>query len=427
MRRISITSLLFSVLFLSITSLLLFLSCGGNLNNIGDEHFDSDGYLLRDSLQQPPLVLSQPTKMKFYVEVSGSMNGFFRANRATHFKADVWEILNYYSSISDNVGILTNDGSKGASIKLADFQTKMNTGQFVTSASTKVPVMLQSIIDDLDAESGEVAVLISDMKYSPVGEAAPTVLMAQYSTDISKILANSNWALSLIGATSDYLDKSGNIVCERSPYYFLVIGCPEHVGEIRNGISTLLDNRNHFIDNIETGFEYGDVDYEVCPYDKCEQLDNEPTFYSYEEPDDGDTCTITLKFHLENYRWLIAKEEALRACFSANSLHHCSEIKVGKINLEVQNIIEKQLKRRAVATIELKVFNMLADADVIEWKLDLLDSHTGLLTEFLKDANDENDVSKSYSVSDFIHGMFYGGIVNEKLKSNYILITKNSL
>ena len=175
MKRIPITSLLLSILFIS---------CEGSLNSIGDEHFDSEGYLIRDSLQRPPLVLSPPSRMKFYVEVSGSMNGFFRANRATHFKADVWEILNYYSSFSDKVAILTNDGNQGASLQLADFKEKMNTGQFVSSSSTKVPIMQQSIINDLDAGAGEVAVLISDMKYSPVGEAAPAVLMAQYSTDI---------------------------------------------------------------------------------------------------------------------------------------------------------------------------------------------------------------------------------------------------
>ena len=405
---------------------ILFISCGGSLNSIGDKHFDSEGYSKRDSLKRPPLVLSLPSRMKFYVEVSGSMNGFFRANRATHFKADVWEILNYYSSFSDKVVILTNDGNQGASLQLADFKENMNTGQFLSSASTKVPVMLQSIINDLDAEAGEVAVLISDMKYSPVGEAAPAVLMAQYSTDISKILGNSNLAVSLIGATSDYLDRSGNIICEHSPYYFLVIGRSEEVGEIRNGISTLLDNRHHFVDNIETGFKYGAVNYEFGQYYKCEQLDGEPTFYSYEEPEDGDTCTITLKLNLENYRWLIANEDILRECFTVSSLHKCSEVHVGKIALEVENIMDKKLHRSAVATVELKISDLQLDADVIEWKLNLLDRFPGLFTDYLDGATDENDVMKSYSVSDFIHGMFYGGIVNETLPPNYILITKNS-
>ena len=404
---------------------LLAISCGSNLNSIGDTHFDDEGYLIRDSLQQPPMVLTQPSHIKFYVEVSGSMNGFFRANKATEFKTDVWEILNYYSSISEDVRVLTNDGSMGASLTLSAFQAKMNTGQFVSSASTKVPLMLQSIINDLDAESGEVAVLISDMKYSPVGQAAPDVLLAQYSTDISTIFGKSNLAVSLIGATSDYLDKTGKSSCDRSPYYFLVLGSAAQVGEMRNGISTLLDNRHHFVDNIETGFNYGVVRYDFGKSNKCEQLDNAPTFYAYEEPEDDDTCTIQLRLHLENYRWLIADEDVLRACFQAQPSYG-SQISIGNVKIEVQNIIDKQLHREAVAIIDLKITDMPLECEVIEWSLTLPDSSLGYFSEFTEDATNEDDVSKSYSVGDFIRGMFYGGIVNQPLPPNYILVSKNN-
>ena len=40
-------------------------------------------------------------------------------------------------------------------------------------------------------------------------------------------------------------------------------------------------------------------------------------------------------------------------------------------------------------------------------------------------STDENDCTKSYSIEAFMKGMFYGGIVNETLKPNYILISKN--
>ena len=67
-----------------ITSLLL--SCSGEINTNQDPRFTEDGYrIINDSTVNPiPL-----TQVKFFVEVSGSMNGFFRANQPTDFKKDV--------------------------------------------------------------------------------------------------------------------------------------------------------------------------------------------------------------------------------------------------------------------------------------------------------------------------------------------------
>ena len=65
------------------------------------------------------------------------------------------------------------------------------------------------------------------------------------------------------------------------------------------------------------------------------------------------------------------------------------------------------------------------DSEVIEWTLQLPDLD---ITEFAPylGGMDENDVSKSYSLENFIKGMFYGGVVNKSLKPNYILISKKS-
>ena len=95
------------------------------------------------------------------------------------------------------------------------------------------------------------------------------------------------------------------------------------------------------------------------------------------------------------------------------------------IEYQIQNITEKNLVRTAYAIVDLKVFNMATDSEVIEWTLQLPDLD---ITEFAPylDAIDENDVTKSYSLKDFIKGMFYGGVVNKSLEPNYILISKKS-
>ena len=278
-------------------------SCGDGVNTVNDPHFDEDGYLVKDTLESQPFRPVHPRSIKFFVEVSGSMNGFFRADAPTKFKEDVWRVLTYYSPAAPDVTILTNDGSQGASVPISSFQTQMNTGAFVSSASTKVPVMLQTIINSIDADAGEVAVLISDMKYSPVGAAAPQVLLTQYSTDISTIFGRYGKAISLVGATSQFLDKGGKSVCDKSPYFFLIIGNQECVADMRNGISTLLENNESLVDNIESGFDYGAPSYAFGIPENCFQLDDEPTFLGY-DPSYGDTCVVKLKVNLANYRWL---------------------------------------------------------------------------------------------------------------------------
>ena len=401
------------------------LSCGSKVNTVDDPRFTEDGYLITDSTEAPAFAIVHPQKIKFFVEVSGSMNGFFRANAPTKFKEDVWRVLSYYAPAADDVTILTNDGSAAASIPISSFQTKMNTGAFVATASTKVPVMLQSIINSINTDEGEVAVLISDMKYSPVGSAAPQVLLTQYSTDISTIFGKFGKAISLVGATSQYLDKSGTSICDQSPYYFLIMGNQENVADLRNGISTLLENNHSLIGNIESGFDYGKPAYAFGIPENCFQLDDEPTFLGYDESY-RDTCVVKLKVNLANYRWATAREDLFPdSIFQCRALYG-SEVKKGNVEYVIQNITNKDLVRTAYAIIDLKICNMAMDSEVIEWTLQLPDLDITDFAPYFFGAQGENDVTKSYSLEDFVKGMFYGGVVNKSLKPNYILVSKKS-
>lgn len=419
MKLPKLSASLFSILIALATT-----SCG-KINSNYDSHFTEDGCLIQDSLSSQ-LKIENPSSIKFFVEVSGSMNGFFRANKPTHFKSDVWQILSYYAPISPNVTVLTNDGNSGATLSMNNFQTQMNTGAFISQASTKVPVMIETILANLDAENGEVAVLISDMKYSPVGSAAPQVLLTQYSTDISTILGKYKQSVSLVCATSNYLDKSGNELCNRSPYYFLILGEANHVISVRNGISTLLQDRGHFIDNIESGIDYGSQQYSFGMSNRCNQLFDEPTFVDYEEPDIeyGDTCTIKLKVDLTKYRWLLENETIFRKSFSIRPTYG-SQVNIGNISYDINTKKNNQLEREAIANVELKVFNMATESEVLVWNLNLPDTDYTLFYEFFDGAINENDVTKSYSVNDFIKGMFYGGVLNTQPSENYILVSKN--
>lgn len=399
-------------------ALLTMGACGGNLNTMQDQHFSESGELLT---KQSYAKLDYSSNISFYVESSGSMNGFFRANQPTDFKQDVYEIMSYYAPTTKDINVMTDEGGIAGQLSLQQFQTAMDTGTLQSTASTKVPVMLQNIISRL--KKNDVAVLISDMKYSPVGAAAPEVLLTHYSADIARIVGNSKKAYSLICATSDFKAKNGDIITDKSPYYFLVIGDQDKVSAVRNGIAIMLQHQKRFVDNLEIGYKYASCPYSFGIPQNVVQLDKQPTFYGYSEDMGG--CTISLKLHLEAYRWIMSDKAFLSKCFSCKPLYG-STVSLESIEVEECNNVNLELKRSAIATIKLKISNMPADMEVLEWNISIPYSELTKITPFLDDSKGEADPTVSYSLKNFINGMGQGGVVNYQPKPNYILISKSN-
>lgn len=414
---------LFSVA--SLTALIAsfcFVFCSSPINSINDPHFDENGVYL-DSLGATFQAV-MPTSLDFYVEVSGSMNGFFRANRTTAFKTAVWAIVSNFGS--PGVSVLSNSGTQATKYTGDQFRNKMNSGGFVSTAETQVPAMLESILSKLDYENGAVAVLISDMKYSPVGNRALPVLLQQYATDIRNIVGKyPGSAYSLVGAYSEFLDARGNVTCEKSPYYYLVIGKDVCVAEIRNCITTILSDREDYMDNIETGFDYKRPAYGFGVPDNVIQLDNEPTFYNY-DVSYSDTCKVVLNLDLSDFRWLVASDEdVLRECLKVKAAYG-SEMEIGKINISTNNHNQKKLERLAVASVELKLWNMPMEADVIEWSLDHPEYSVTDTFMQIQNAAAEADLTGSFSLANFIQGVFQAVQNHWNQEPNRILISKSN-
>ena len=408
------------IIFLPIVAILILVaSCGDDLNAVADEHFNSDGELV----QKPQfLTIQQPDQINFYIEVSGSMNGFFRGSHSTKFKRDVYNIMSQIAT--GDIKTLSNGGTIDNTMSIDQFRKIMNSGAFASTESTDMPTMLKTIISDVD--SGQTAVLISDMVYSPVGQAAPEVLLSQYSTEVASIFGKSQKAVSLIAATSEFLDKGGNISVSESPYYYLVIGEPENVAFVSNAISSLLQLKETFVDNIVSGFNYKQAAYSFGTSPNALQLDNQPTFYDFDESEDG-ICNIKLVVDLSIYRWRIAEPELFKQCFHIQPIYG-SVVKLKNVEIKEDNFNEKELKRNAYAVVDIAISNIPQDAEVLEWYVntDAIDTDIALFERFFG-ATSENDRSKSYSVDNFIKGIFQGGIINKSSdKHNYILISKNS-
>lgn len=377
---------------------LILSSCCKPLNPLGEEsRFDENGYPL-DTLEH--FSQSLPGSIKFFVEVSGSMNGFFRANQTTNFKRDVWSVFSNDNWVN-SVYIYTSQNKPAEEVSLDVFRTRMNNGSFVSTASTHVPYMINSLLETLDWENGEVAVLVSDMKYSPTGKSDMNVLIDQYASDIRNVFEGTDAAVSLVGATSNYID-SRQKVWNDSPYYFLIIGRPDHVVFIRNCIATLLEDNKTFAGEMTAGVDYQSPNFEVSrPYNII-QLDSQtPTFFGYDQSF-NDTCSFDLAVDLSSYPWYMATGDYFIDNIKFRTMNG-SSIQIDNIHLSVDNHYDKQLKRKATAVTELSFSDMFTEADVIEFTLDF-----PIIDPFgrFEGSPDENDYSKSFSIEGFITGCF---------------------
>ncbi len=395
--------------------------CSKNVNTVQDDSFDKYGYCL-DSLRDS-FEAQAPSALKFYVEVSGSMNGFFRSNRATRFKNDVWSIVSNFGN--KEVYILSNSGTVANQHSITEFRKRMNTGAYVSNQETLVPTMVHSILEHLDYMNGEVGVLISDMKYSPEKQKDIQVLLAQYQTDIrNEIGKYSGISVCIICATSDYLAPNGNLSESESPYYFVIFGRDENVAFLRNCISTILEENGNYKEGIETGFNYKSPKYGFgIPYN-CVQLGSEPTFIGYDVAF-SDTCSVTLNLDLSDFIWSITDKDVLREKLTVKAKYG-SNVSVGDIRIEINNHFNKEFKRKAVAAVELKVYDMYAtESDVIEWMLNHPESLVTKWFTKIITVDSERDLAGSFSMDKFIGGCFNAVQNHWDTTPNKILVSKS--
>ena len=241
-------------------------SCVESYNEDLIEPFDKNG-VLDSSYVKSMYSSTQPDNVVFYVESSGSMNGLFRRNQSTGFKYDVSAILldPEVKSKTSKVCLFGNKANIIGEYSPEDFRRKMNAGDFVSQASTVVPEMLQRIIDDIKNSVCDVAVFISDMKYSP-GGATHSVAMDQYAIDIqNKFASLPDLAVSLISCESNYVSANGSVLSNVFPYYFTIVGESSKVAWVRNQFLDALSGQSRPIGCVDFGVDYGCPKYTTLP------------------------------------------------------------------------------------------------------------------------------------------------------------------
>lgn len=393
-------------------------SCKNGVNTIHSKYFTDDGHRIE---QIQTFSAQTPSMVKFFVEVSGSMNGFFRSNEATNFKHDVWSITSNFVSNNDSIWVFTEQNKEANPMKLDLFREKMNKGEFVSSASTDVPDMITRMLEAVDATQSEVGVLISDMKYDPIENSAIRALLTQYTVDIRNIMTRHNGvAVCLIAATSNFLDKNLQEACANSPYYYLIVGEQANVVFMRNFLSTLLKHNNTFVDEIEWGIDYLSPSIKVTDQDYLSTIEENRSFGDFEEE-----CSLCLSIDITSYPWSFEKKDTLLNYFTI-SAKEGSVVKI--IEEEIQYDITyddgKQLKRTAIARIPVKVEKMYQESDVLEIRMttpEVQRPNSDFLLFF--GAEDVNDISRTFSIEGLMSGFYSSMERYKESKPVHILIT----
>lgn len=213
------------ILILTVTS------CGHRINSVGHPDFSDDGILNQDIVDG--FFTGVPaSKIGFYVEASGSMNGLYRAERPSAFKRCISAILMDYEDSINEVHTFIDGASNIRSYPVTDFRAAMNAGRLVSANNTEVPSMLRHVLSDVESGACDVAIFVSDMKYSPTGHGATA--MDHYGIEIGKLFKeHPSMSVCVIGMESEYYRINGSVATEEFPYYILVIGDKEHASYMR--------------------------------------------------------------------------------------------------------------------------------------------------------------------------------------------------
>ena len=380
-------------------------SCGNSdINSIQDPHFKEDGEPL-DTLEF--FVPQRPSSAKLYIETSGSMNGFFRANQSNKFKKTVWSVFSGLQHITDNtINTMSNEGDLDSPMDFSTFRNKMNRGEFVSQTDTHIPKMLANIISNIDPNKDEVAILVSDMKYSPMGkDAAPNI--DQYQEQIRNLTARHNYAVAFVCAESEFLNNANSVVEEHSPYYYIIIGKPENVAAIRNDIMNWCEATNSFIESADMGMKYKNPPYTIHSVKNgmahSEYPNNVITTFSRNV---SDTCSFVVRVDLTGYPAGFSPEQ-LDSCFNATTSYGAG-ITHTIIDLQDDHHVKGQFERNAYADYQIKVFDIPLDDEVVEFTCNNrpFDGCYNVRFNEILSAQAESELDKTFSFNKFIEGHY---------------------
>ena len=409
MKKFGIGASIITFVFVSI----FVTSCIIEVNSIGDPHFNNDGAPQDSSLTFFTPV--RPESVKLYIETSGSMNGFFRANKPTNFKKTVWSVFSGLSHRTDGkVYTMSNGGDIDTPVALTDFRTKMNAGKFVSNSSTHIPAMLLNILQNIDTAKSEVAVLVSDMKYSPTGISAATDLL-QYQEQIRNLVAlfpKLSFSFSFVCATSEYLNNNGTVAEQKSPYIFLIIGKSDNVAAIRNDISRWCEATGAYVESGDMGMDYHTPSYEIKDVKNgvLSKLYPKNLITDYDSSV-SDTCSFIYRVNMTGFPWSAVDPKVLKDALNVKTVYGSLvdvELLTEDGHLVDNHAWEGEFERCSYADYLVKLYNFGLADEVLEIKFSNKPIDGCYFVEFnnMITTDNEKNLSGLFSFNKFLEGVF---------------------
>lgn len=406
--------------------------CKHSINEIDNESFTDEGVLRPEVIDR--FYTAEPANtIQLYVETSGSMNGLFRAKQSNAFKTDMSTFLLKNASNIAGVKAFTDGSTKTRSYSATSFRQNMNDGSFVSSMNTEVPQMLQVILNDLKDGQCDVAVFVSDMKYSPKGGSATA--LGQYAIDIEAMFSDyKDYSVCVIGFESEFVAANGKIACEFFPYYMIVIGEGPKVSYVRNMILSELERNGHVQGYIDFNQSYGCPYYSVLPIHGAlgglrpnpnEMVaSNEGMFHSllgYSMLPESEFIVAIREQHLP---WDVYKN------IDASSFEVKSTVTGGSIPFEVleeepsMNSSEDAMVKKCIQPshyIKVLPKDILFGTDVISIRLNEQKANNSWIQKYYG-AQREGELDKTFSMDSFIEGLTNAYRKERKLQEEPMLV-----
>lgn len=250
------------------------------------------------------------------------------------------------------------------------------------------------------------------MKYSPMGKTAAPELL-QYQEQIRNVIGvHSNVSLSFVCANSEFLNPNGSVAEANSPYYFIIIGNSENVAAMRNNIARWCEATNSYVESGDMAMNYHTPNYTIENV-KNGMLSSEypKNLITVFDREVSDTCSFIVRVDMTGYPWRAVDADILKDCFKAKAAYGSSvdvELLTDEDHLVDDHAYKGEFKRRSYADFLVKLYNVALDDEVVEWTLTNKPFDGRYLMDFntIINADQENDLSGSFSFNKFIKGCF---------------------